>query len=591
LLERFGARALAQVEELVTRFHGTRALATRELAAYGRRFGHGWEIPGLCAGSGHQLRILIPSALPFHPPRVAVSPAPRSLSWPHVEDHGLLCLLPDAAGHSILDPQSVVLTLLADAVDLVGAGHAGSNLEHFEAEFLSYWARWDKTTAAMSVMCRPEGPTRWVSSWHGERKALFAENVETLRRWVHNTHGAEAAERLVPQAMPLLWLPRPLRPSEYPTAVSGLLSLVGELRAGPELVEQLLLDQGTGYKSLVLGFNSPHGAGFVGLNVVEPNLPPGRESPLTKGFRGRPPRGVLLTRYRGFPLIGATARRFDASWTLGRDHNPSVRDLQARSAVVLGVGSVGASVAELLAKAGVGRIVLVDEGVFDSANIGRHVLGAQALGANKASALAQLLSARFPHLTINDQPSSLEEVNSRSPDLLRKADLIISTMGNWRSESLLSALAVDAADLPPILFGWTEAHAAAGHAVVCFPRQGCLRCISDDSGHPSLAVATWPTGGALVPVPACGGFFQPYGAIELAHIHALIADLAVEVLLGQVTASTHRVWVGRRKVIQSNSGAWNAKWIARYGDPGEGGLILTVGFNPDPHCPLCVAGR
>ena len=38
----------------------------------------------------------------------------------------------------------------------------------------------------------------------------------------------------------------------------------------------------------------------------------------------------------------------------------------------------------------------------------------------------------------------------------------------------------------------------------------------------------------MVPVPACGGLFQPYGAVELAHAHALAADLALDVLLEDV---------------------------------------------------------
>jgi molybdopterin/thiamine biosynthesis adenylyltransferase len=359
------------------------------------------------------------------------------------------------------------------------------------------------------------------------------------------------------------------------------------MKIGQDMVEQLLLDEKAEYKTVMLGFTGRRGASFAGLRLIEE--PPkrfGSGSALSKGFRGRPPAHILLMRYRGFPVVGARVFRFDGPWVHGRDHNPYERTLATKSVIVLGVGSVGSSVAELLAKSGVGTLILVDHDLLAPENLGRHALGAQSVGDSKARALAKSLSARFPHLTFEHITQSWEGFADAMPDRLRGADLVISTMGSWRAESRLNALA-NQTEFPPVLYGWTEPHAVAGHAVVFFHGQRCLRCLTDALGLLHIPVSAWPKEGTMLPVPTCGGQFQPYGAVELIHIHGLVAGLALDVLVRQIAGTTHRVWIGQRKFLERIGGRWHQAWIERHGNPGEGGMLIEAEFYPNPTCPEC----
>jgi molybdopterin/thiamine biosynthesis adenylyltransferase len=581
------AQAAECVEKLLSRFNDVRQLTGKELSVYKIGFGNGWEIPGICGKSDYCLRLLLPKGFPFSPPRVAIAPAPPVLSWPHLEEEGILCLLPESAAHSIEDIESVVLTLLEDAQSLVTDSLEDKGGEQFEDEFKNYWGRWVKTEAYMSVLCRPEGPSRWVCAWHSTLGVLIAEEDTILQSWIQNRYSHDKKEKISFQSIPLLWLPRPLRPSEYPLNVGSVFDILGNDHHSKEMFQQLLLDGNAKHKTVLLGFAGGRGVGFAGLRISEPVLHPRSGKALYNGFRNQPPSRIALMRYRSASITGACVTRYDAEWIHGRDHNPQVKALQKKSVIVFGVGSLGSSVAELLAKSGVGSLTLVDPERLTSENIARHTLGVDSVGEKKAIAEAKSLSRRFPHLKVEGFPQTCEVFAQTMYERIQSADLIISTIGEWSAESQLNAMALNSKAFPPILYGWLEPHATSGHAIALFPGSVCLRCIIDGVGKPRVAVTAWSEQGTMLSVPACGGVFQPYGAIELTHVYALVADLALDVMLRQVTSSTYRIWIGQRKLLEKSGGKWSMSWINRQGDPGEGGRMTEISLNKDIECPEC----
>ena len=88
----------------------------------------------------------------------------------------------------------------------------------------------------------------------------------------------------------------------------------------------------------------------------------------------------------------------DPAWVHGRDHDGDIGQLESSSVLVVGCGALGASVAVLLAQAGLGHFTLYDGQYLDRTNTSRHPLGADYVDQNKAKALAKHLTKRFPHL-------------------------------------------------------------------------------------------------------------------------------------------------------------------------------------------------
>lgn len=579
--------AILSINTLVHNFKGIRSLCKKELQVYEGRFLQGWELPGLCDIPDFQLRLLIPPAFPYTSARMGVWPAPPILSWPHLEVHGLLCLFAESSNYSIDDVESVALTLIQDAIKLVQISASKLNLHEFEDGFQSYWNHWKNIHASMNVLCHPAGPSRWVQSYHTKKGVLIADDESILLKWMQNLSRYQSTAHVQLQAIPFLWLPRAPHPDEFPTNTRELFFMLERLQVDPGMVKQLLIDGKSKHKSVLMGFQGQYGTSFAGLKINDPVKNAYSGSPLTKGFRKQPPDHIVLMRYQGVPITGAKVSRYDKTWIHGRDHNPQSSILLEKSVIVFGVGSIGSSVAKLLAKSGVGKIVLVDPECLATENLSRHILGADMVNESKAKALAANLACHFPHLSIKGFVKTCDAFIQTETEHIHSTDLIISTVGNWGVESRLNAFANQAENFPPVLYGWTEPHATAGHAIVFFPRQGCLRCSTDDIGHNRIPVTAWPEQGTLLPVPSCGGQFQPYGAVELTHIHGLVADLAIDILLNQITNTTHRVWIGQQKLLKQTGGRWHQAWIKHHGDPGIGGFLFKQEFSPDPLCSEC----
>jgi molybdopterin/thiamine biosynthesis adenylyltransferase len=259
--------------------------------------------------------------------------------------------------------------------------------------------------------------------------------------------------------------------------------------------------------------------------------------------------------------------------------------LAEATAVIIGCGSVGAPVATLLAQAGVGRLVLIDPELLSWANIGRHSLGSHSVRRFKARELSERLRQDYPHLqSVTVRASTWQEVAEAEAELLTNSDLLISTIGSWGSEGALNEWHRARGGTPPVIYGWTEAHACAGQAVAVLPEGGCLSCGMSNVGVPDLRITEWPSGASQHQEPACGAVFQPYGPAELAHIVAMIADFGLDVLLGRVLTSTHRIWCGKASLLEAAGGAWTAQWRATPSFREHGGFLEERAWSVSAMC-------
>jgi hypothetical protein len=243
-----------------------------------------------------------------------------------------------------------------------------------------------------------------------------------------------------------------------------------------------------------------------------------------------------------------------------------------------------------LAEAGVGSILLVDPETLSYANVGRHPLGAGSVGSLKAPALAKRISGDFPHIVeVTSSTEQCENLLVLKPDTLASKDLIVSAMGSWSAEGALNDWHLSQGRARPIVYGWTEAHACAGHTVLVTNKGGCLGCGMGPFGNPLFRVTDWPEGQTLRAEPACGAVFQPYGPIELSHIVALIAELSVDALLDSRRAATHRMWAARKQQLERAGGVWTENWLTETGERSDGGFIFERAWMANDRCPACRA--
>jgi len=113
---------------------------------------------------------------------------------------------------------------------------------------------------------------------------------------------------------------------------------------------------------------------------------------------------------------------------------------------IVGAGSVGSKVAEILIRSGIRRLTLIDGDIMLPGNLERHVLDWRGVGFRKVSALKRRLLAIVPGAEIEEVADNLNwqrsaRTHSWQVDKLAKCDVILDATGDVPTALFLGAVA------------------------------------------------------------------------------------------------------------------------------------------------------
>lgn len=153
--------------------------------------------------------------------------------------------------------------------------------------------------------------------------------------------------------------------------------------------------------------------------------------------------------------------------------------LARKSVAVVGVGSGGAPIAVELAKAGVGRFVLIDPDRLELCNVVRHVCGVSDLGRYKTRAVRDAILDKNPWARVDTHELDVNEDVDACASLLGDVDLVVAATDGTRSRFNVNQMALEAG--VTALFGRALRRAAGGEVLRVRPGAGpCLACLSTD---------------------------------------------------------------------------------------------------------------
>ena len=227
--------------------------------------------------------------------------------------------------------------------------------------------------------------------------------------------------------------------------------------------------------------------------------------------------------------------RYDRQMRYRRVGAEGQRRLGSSRVVVVGVGATGGVIAETLARAGVGRLSLIDRDYPELVNLQRQTLYSEAdvaTGDPKAIASARRLREVASTVQIDPVVAELHAGNARH--LLHGADVIVDGTDNFAARYVINDTAL-LLGRPWVYCGAVGAHGAA--MAIGPGGRPCLRCLYPEPPDPS-SVETCDTVGVLGP------------AVSAAGAHA--AMLAMRWLLGDAPEShlVHLdVWHGSHDVF------------------------------------------
>jgi molybdopterin-synthase adenylyltransferase len=213
--------------------------------------------------------------------------------------------------------------------------------------------------------------------------------------------------------------------------------------------------------------------------------------------------------------------------------------LLASRAVLVGCGAMGSVVAGLLARAGVGRLRIIDRDFVEPSNLQRQTLFTEADAHEalpKAVAAERNLGAMNSDVRVEPVVGDLTPQNAE--ELLAGFPLILDGTDNFETRLLLNDAAVS--------FGipWIYAAAVGSYGVTLTIQPGqtaCLACLLESQNGNAGAEETCDTAGVL------GSAVSVVASIE--------AGEAIKLLSGNVAALHHRliscdIWSGRFQSIR-----------------------------------------
>jgi len=485
---------------------------------------------------GAPARLTLPLDFPASPAEVHVDRG-LCLTLPHVEESGKLCLGSPSKPADYDSPAHAVADTLRDFESFMAkSSDYGWVKDEFQRERLAYWARYcDAHTRRLGipapkvvqVVLQPfeghvEGNLAGFSQGSkGQRSQLWlAAQGELDGNVLAHRHGWAKGTLMRGQA---LFVQMPLdakwSPSEWPNSLAELEQIVAEWS-----------DHELSLVSWIEGKREDKPQPFLIVLV---------QGTVAFGYCLAPPLVPVLTTVRLIPVV---IERVDADWALARDHQLTPLQVRRKKRVLmLGCGSLGAPVAELLARAGIGRLTVVDKELFEPENTARHILGFSSVNQSKALELAARLSREIPGLSVRGHFALATSWLAHKVDD-GDFDLILDCTGESSIRCLLSMLASTQLRSVDIAHLWMEPFCAAAHVVYLKPGDVWP---SDDPADTLVNVASWPSD-VRVHLPACGAGFHPYGASDVWQVAGFSVERLLAHLDGNVGCST--VWTWTRGV-------------------------------------------
>jgi molybdopterin/thiamine biosynthesis adenylyltransferase len=235
---------------------------------------------------------------------------------------------------------------------------------------------------------------------------------------------------------------------------------------------------------------------------------------------------------------------------LGRAGQARLR--RARVAVV-GCGALGSVLSEMMVRAGVGALTVIDRDFVEESNLQRQSLFDEAdvaLGLPKAAAAETHLRALNSEVEVRGVVTDL--VPDNAEPLLSGADVVLDGTDNFETRFLLNDLCVRAGR------PWVYGACVGSYGLALLIRPGvspCLRCLLEERPAPGSG-PTCDTAGVIAPI------VHVIAGIQAGEALKLLAGRTEALLPGLVTVD---LWQGQFDVLDLRERA--------------------------PWCPACTAGR
>jgi hypothetical protein len=395
-------------------------------------------------------------------PRIKLLDEPDGFR-PHVDDQCCLCYLQQSAvvfdRHDAIGNLTYCLNQAAQ--ELERQASVGYRHEESRYEFIRFWG--DHGCYLRGTVRPQQRLHRTCFTWYGAGRILFSDDKLEIARLGRSLHQGMARKEHEKQSLPAWvitldkdpWLTRNGPPKTWedlwdwlamvdPRSRDCLASLVDKKEFAEAYHHAVVFWHGDNWFGVETSLGEKVRRTYSLNRLARHN---GRAA-LAQHLRTGGGAKLKLTT---FATIDVTPEFIHAR-NLGAGNS-----LAGKRIHLVGAGAIGGFIAQQLAclgaGAGGGELLIVDRDILNSENLGRHFLGMEKVLHDKATAVAEVLSAQFPMSNIRGLVT-----DARAVPHLFDCNLIVDATGEEGLSLVLNELhqerlAVDT-EAPAMLFAW-----------------------------------------------------------------------------------------------------------------------------------------
>ncbi|MCM3393720.1 ThiF family adenylyltransferase [Cytobacillus oceanisediminis] len=524
---------------------------------------------------------------------------------PHKLSDGFLCFT--RSDSLIIDtrhPSSVVLNCLEKVINLIESGITGENQKDYMDEFEIYWLRKSILDIYAHINTSNEN-VRELNLWskktpNGEDFFIVAsekkDNIEDIIKRIFHIDISDAIKYrcfYLPIKEGAFLIPPIDEKWSFSELKTNIMSnLTGEnLKAFNRLVNKPV--KSTSLEYIIAGLPTPKG------NVALFGFAMNGNKILLKSHKKNKQTQKQLHPFIFNPkdtsVYNAKIHRWHPNHLIGRAGGTTY--LKDKHILIVGVGSIGSEIALRFAKAGVGKISLVDYDQLEFGNIHRHVLGSDQIYFSidelalenklKVWGMKEEINRKYPFTSVEAYPKNIltfsEEFNMNKSNV----DLIIVSIGSPNTEMELNRILHGLTEPPPTLYTWVEPLGIGGHTLVTLngDRKGCYQCLfQPDEINPifNRAAFAQPFQEFSKSITGCGSAFVPYSFLDSERSAILTVEAGIKILLGKLQGNPLLSWKGDCALFEE----YGYKTTFRYSFEPEK-LDDTKYLYQDLKCPVC----
>ena len=122
---------------------------------------------------------------------------------------------------------------------------------------------------------------------------------------------------------------------------------------------------------------------------------------------------------------------------LSERHGEDVqKKFSSATVAICGLGGLGSNIAVSLARAGIGKLILIDFDRVDITNLHRQQYKANQIGMNKTDALRDNLLEIAPYVAL--ETHTIRVTENSAPDMLAGADIVCEAFDNAEAKAMLT---------------------------------------------------------------------------------------------------------------------------------------------------------